>query len=112
VARANLEHFQTPYCLVGHTHIPLVFREDDGHVETLAPSDGSALELDHRRVFLNPGSVGQPRDGDSRACGMLLDTEARSVEWRRVEYPIEPVQVLMETHGLPRKLIERLAYGW
>jgi predicted phosphodiesterase len=111
VARANFAAFDTPHCLVGHTHLPLVFREDDGHIETLAPADGSALRLDGRRTILNPGSVGQPRDGDPRACGMLIDTDAGEVEWRRVPYPIDAVQSLMTAAGLPHRLIERLSVG-
>ena len=111
VARANLSHFETPYCLVGHTHIPLVFREDDGQLHASAPTDRSTLELDRRRVILNPGSVGQPRDGDPRACGMLLDTETGRVEWRRVAYPIEEVQSAMRARGLPVRLVERLTHG-
>jgi diadenosine tetraphosphatase ApaH/serine/threonine PP2A family protein phosphatase len=111
VARANFAAFTTPHCLVGHTHIPLVFREDDGLVETLAPSDGSRLVLDKRRTILNPGSVGQPRDGDPRACGMLFDTVTATVEWRRVEYPIATTQQRMRDEGLPGRLVERLSHG-
>lgn len=111
VARANLGAFQTAHCLVGHTHVPLVFREDDGAIETLAPSDGSRLTLDHRRTLLNPGSVGQPRDGDPRACAMVIDTEQMSVEWRRVAYPVEVVQERMRAAGLPPRLVERLSHG-
>ena len=87
VARLDLAAFATPYCLVGHTHYPLTFRDDSGRVEVLAVGDGTRLALDERRCILNPGSVGQPRDGDPRACAMLIDTDAREVEWRRVEYP-------------------------
>jgi predicted phosphodiesterase len=111
VARANLPAFQTPYCLVGHTHVPLVFREEDGAMETLAPSDGSQLVLDERRIILNPGSVGQPRDGDPRACAMILDTTGRVVEWRRIAYPVEVTQERMRAVGLPPRLIERLSHG-
>jgi diadenosine tetraphosphatase ApaH/serine/threonine PP2A family protein phosphatase len=111
VARANFAAFETLHCLVGHTHVPLVFREDDGLVETLAPSDGSTLHLDGRRTILNPGSVGQPRDGDPRACGMIIDTESGEVEWRRIDYPIAEVQSLMNEAGLPRRLVDRLTLG-
>jgi len=111
VARASFLAFSTPYCLVGHTHVPLVFREDDGLVETLSPSDGSRLELDERRAILNPGSVGQPRDGDPRACGMLLDTTTMTVEWRRVDYEIATTQERMRTVNLPPRLVERLSQG-
>ncbi len=111
IARACFTAFDTPHCLVGHTHVPLVFREDDGRVEMLAPADGSRLSLDERRTILNPGSVGQPRDGDPRACGMLLDTDVKIVEWRRVEYEVGTTQQRMRELRLPGRLVERLAHG-
>jgi len=111
VAQANLAAFETPHCLVGHTHTPLIFRQRRDGVETLQPTDGARLTLDERRTILNPGSVGQPRDGDPRASVMLLDTEQHVVEWRRVEYPIAETQDLMRDAGLPAWLIERLARG-
>lgn len=110
-ARLSFAALDTPDCLVGHTHLPLVFREDDGHVQVLAPSDGSRLELDERRCILNPGSTGQPRDGDPRACAMLLDTTGRVVEWRRIPYPIERTQAEMRQARLPDPLIRRLEQG-
>jgi len=111
VARASFTVLETTHALVGHTHDPRVFREDDGLVETLGPTDGSELELDRRRVILNPGSVGQPRDGDPRAAGLTLDTERGLVSWQRVPYPIATTQALMRQAGLPRRLIERLDLG-
>ena len=111
VARASLAALTTPYGLHGHTHVPIAWREDDGRVEALGPSDGSALPLDERRLLLNPGSVGQPRDGDPRAAALVLDTTARAVTWRRVPYPIEKVQADVRAAGLPRALAERLALG-
>ena len=111
VARACFDAFDTAHCLVGHTHVPLVFREDAGEVETLAPSDRSRLVLDARRTILNPGSVGQPRDGDPRACGMVLDTDDNSVEWHRVDYEIAATQQRMREVGLPKRLVERLTHG-
>jgi diadenosine tetraphosphatase ApaH/serine/threonine PP2A family protein phosphatase len=111
VARRNLAAFETPHCLVGHTHVPLVFRDDEGHTESYSPSDGSRLHLDERRCILNPGGVGQPRDGDPRACAMLLDTDAGLVEWRRVEYAIERTQARMRRAGLPPRLVARLEHG-
>jgi len=110
-ARANLATLTTRHALIGHTHLPLVFREDDGLVETIAPSDGSSLALDPRRTLLNPGSVGQPRDGDPRACGALLDLETGTMTWRRVEYDIAAVQERMRSVGLPKRLIDRLDHG-
>ena len=111
VARANFAVLETRHALIGHTHVPLVFREDDGLVEMLAPTDGSRLVLDKRRTILNPGSVGQPRDGDPRACAMTLETDSGEVEWHRVAYPIEETQRRMRDVGLPPRLVARLSYG-
>jgi len=112
IARANLSAFQTDHCLVGHTHIPLVFRERrSGSVESVITNAETTMALDGARLIINPGSVGQPRDGDPRASAILLDTEARSLEWRRVEYPIAQVQRLMRSLNLPKRLIARLQFG-
>jgi predicted phosphodiesterase len=110
VARGNLDAFATRHCLVGHTHVPLVFRESGRRVEALVP-DGDSLGLDQRRTLLNPGSVGQPRDGDPRAATMLIDTTAMTVDWLRIEYPIEQVQKLMRAAKLPPRLAARLQLG-
>ncbi len=112
IARANLGAFATPYCLVGHTHVPVAFRESGDGVEAIVPRDGTVLELDGRRTILNPGGVGQPRDGDARAAAALLDTGAGTVTWRRVPYPIATTQQAMRTAGLPSRLIERLERGF
>ncbi len=111
IARANFAEFATHDCLVGHTHVPLVFRENNGRVDGIEPAAGDVLALDARRTIVNPGSVGQPRDGDPRACGMILDTAARTVEWRRVPYEVATVQRLMGDVGLPQRLIARLEFG-
>jgi len=111
VARLNLGAFETRHCLVGHTHFPLVFRDDDGQVESLTGGDGVRLQLDQRRCILNPGSVGQPRDGDPRACFMLLETEGGLVEWRRVEYPVAETQRAIRSLPLPVSLADRLMVG-
>ncbi len=110
-ARASLAAFATPYCLYGHTHVPAVWREDDGRVERLGPAHGSVLSLDGRRLLLNPGSVGQPRDHDPRASALVLDTEARRVTWQRVAYPIATTQADIRAAGLPGWLADRLADG-
>ncbi|MFH0942093.1 MAG: metallophosphoesterase family protein [Chloroflexota bacterium] len=111
-ARANLDHFKTRYCLVGHSHRPLVFQADEkGDVRRKDLSDGSRLELGERRLIINPGSVGQPRDGDPRASYAIYDTESRSVTIHRVPYDIGLVQSRMAALGLPRRLITRLSYG-
>lgn len=110
-ARLNLAAFDTPYCLVGHTHQQLTFRDDRGQVEALLARDGGELVLDERRCILNPGSVGQPRDGDPRACAMTLDTESGNVTWSRVEYPVEATQQAIRALPLPAPLADRLELG-
>ncbi len=111
-ARRHFESVQTRHSVVGHTHLPLVVREiGDGEVEASAPGDGECVELGEGRVCLNPGGVGQPRDGDTRSSYALLDTGAGDVTFYRVEYDIARTQVRMRERGLPRMLIERLAMG-
>ncbi len=110
-ARASFEAFTSPCALHGHTHVPVAWRQGERGVELLRPDDGSELLLDERRVLLNPGSVGQPRDGDPRAGAMILDTGERRVAWRRVPYPVEVVQAEIRSAGLPRRLADRLAHG-
>jgi diadenosine tetraphosphatase ApaH/serine/threonine PP2A family protein phosphatase len=107
----NLQHFTTQACLFGHTHIPGV---------VVATSDGLSLaeyklerpiELGNDRLFLNPGSVGQPRDGEPRASYVILDPDERTVEFRRVDYEVSVTQERMRRAGLPKALINRLAFG-
>ncbi len=112
VARLNMSAFEGPYCLVGHTHVPLVFRQDGAAMETIEPTPDLPFELDERRAILNPGSVGQPRDGDPRACGMVLDTTLATATWQRVDYRVEEVQARMRQVGSPVRLIDRLSDGW
>lgn len=98
---------------VGHTHLPMVFEWLDSSREArlLSPSLEEPLKLDGRRLIINPGSVGQPRDGDPRAAYGILDTESRTFEFHRVDYPIEITQERMRARGLPQRLIDRLEIG-
>ncbi len=111
VARASFQAFRTGSCLHGHTHIPAVFRDNDGTIEVIAPRDGTILRLDERRVLLNPGSVGQPRDGDPRASYAIIDTDRAEVTWRRVAYDIAAIQAAMRAVDLPPHLVARLDHG-
>ena len=111
VARANLALLETPYGLFGHTHLPIVYRDEHGLIETVAPSEGSTIQLDERRILLNPGSVGQPRDGDARAAYAVLDTERNEARWGRVAYDIAGTQAAMRAAQLPDRLIRRLDHG-
>ena len=111
VARANLAVLETPYCLHGHTHLPTVFRDDDGRIELISPLPGSAVGLDHRKVLLNPGSVGQPRDGRTTASYLVLDTDRPEARWRRAVYDIGATQAAMRAVSLPERLVARLDFG-
>lgn len=111
VAEANLAALPTRVGLIGHTHVPMAFIEEDGAVEVIGPGHGSVLELRGRRALVNPGSVGQPRDGDPRSAFLILDTSADTVTWHRVAYDIESVQASMRAVGLPSALVARLAVG-
>ncbi|MEA2026273.1 MAG: metallophosphoesterase family protein [Chloroflexota bacterium] len=110
-ARINLAAFETPYCIVGHTHHQVTFRDDKGQVEALLAKAGDRLTLDGRRCILNPGSVGQPRDGDPRACAMTIETEAGRVEWLRIDYDIVRTQAAIRALPLPERLADRLEMG-
>jgi diadenosine tetraphosphatase ApaH/serine/threonine PP2A family protein phosphatase len=97
---------------VGHSHVALWFRRDeDGTVAGSTADTGTELDLSAGRWLINPGGVGQPRDGDPRAAWLLLDTSAWTAAWRRVEYPIDEAARAIEDAGLPRMLAERLYAG-
>lgn len=110
-ALAALEQTVAPLVLVGHSHLALAVSLSDGRVEgSLAPA-GTRLELGGKRWLLNPGSVGQPRDGDPRAAYLVLDLAERFAEFRRVAYPIEATQSEIREIGLPESLAARLTTG-
>jgi diadenosine tetraphosphatase ApaH/serine/threonine PP2A family protein phosphatase len=111
IARANINVLTTPFGLYGHTHLPMIFAELDGSVEQIEPADGSSFTLADRRALINPGSVGQPRDGIVTSSFMIIDTDAGRCTWHRVPYDIEAVQAAMTEARLPRRLVERLSYG-
>ena len=111
VAAANLGSFRTWLCLFGHTHVPAIFRASDGHVEQIATSTGDPVRLDARRALINPGSVGQPRDGIPESAYAILDDREATVEFHRVSYDVGETQRLMHAAGLPPRLAERLAWG-
>ena len=105
---------ERPLCLFGHTHHPIVFQLSDGVLD----SAGSAREPEARlslkagaKYLVNPGSVGQPRDGDSRAAYAIVDTDARHIDFFRIQYDIEAAQRKIIDAGLPEGLARRLASG-
>lgn len=111
VARANLAVLETTIGLHGHTHLPMAWADHDGRIDAIAPGPGSVFRLDGRRALLNPGSVGQPRDGDPTASWLEIDTDAGLATWRRVAYDVEAVRSAVLDSGLPRRLADRLRVG-
>lgn len=111
-ACGNFSWFDTNFCLVGHSHVPLIFQQDGGGkcLMTDVP-DALGLEPENYRLIINPGSVGQPRDGDPRASYMLYDSDARIVYHYRVDYDITVTQQKMIERRLPSSLVRRLDYG-
>jgi diadenosine tetraphosphatase ApaH/serine/threonine PP2A family protein phosphatase len=109
-AYAALVETTDPVVLVGHSHVALAIGLiDDALRGGLAP-EGTRTELKGRWLF-NPGSVGQPRDGDPRAAWLELDLAGGSAEFHRVEYPIDETQADIRDAGLPAGLADRLAHG-
>jgi predicted phosphodiesterase len=115
IAAANAEAFDTRLCLFGHTHLPMVFRFVDGTVEPTIGLPGESVAMSGDRALVNPGSVGQPRDGLPDAAYAILTTDGSgtddAVEFRRVRYDVDRTQRAMRDLGLPPRLAERLSYG-
>jgi predicted phosphodiesterase len=109
-ALATLELAAEPLVLVGHSHVALAITTDDGRIGGGPAPRGTKVTLDGRWL-LNPGSVGQPRDGDPRAAWLLLDRGERFAEFHRVPYSIERTQAEMRERGLPKTLAARLERG-
>ncbi len=99
-------------CLVGHSHVALSFDRPEGLPATGEPRRaGSELDISRGEWILNPGSVGQPRDGDPRAAWMMLDTSVWSALFHRTDYDIEGAAAAIRAARLPDSLAERLEYG-
>jgi predicted phosphodiesterase len=114
LARINFDYFDTQICLMGHTHVPVLYRYRPAELTATAeplPEDIPVM-LNSDRVMINPGSVGQPRDGDPRAAFAILDLDAMTLTHHRVEYNIGATQSKMHQAQLPARLITRLSYGW
>lgn len=112
LALDNFPFFDTPFCFFGHTHRPIAYRlraqERILRVDALPERQPYPLEP---KLLLNPGSVGQPRDGDRRAAFALYDSDAQTLVSYRTEYDIGATQRAMANAGLPYSLIKRLAEG-
>jgi diadenosine tetraphosphatase ApaH/serine/threonine PP2A family protein phosphatase len=114
IAALNFPHFETPYCLVGHTHQPVIYEQltEDGDTAAIAPAYRQTRNLNGRRQIINPGSVGQPRDANPDAAYAILDVEKNTWEHRRIPYDVAAVQKRMRGHGMPDRLVTRLEHGW
>ena len=108
-----LESTRSSLCFFGHTHIAAVFLRSGSLFEVLLPdsAETEVVVANGRRLLINPGSVGQPRDGDTRAAYAVYDDERGVVTLCRVSYPIEKAQEKIIAAGLPRGLASRLAVG-
>jgi diadenosine tetraphosphatase ApaH/serine/threonine PP2A family protein phosphatase len=112
-ATANFAHFETPYCFVGHTHLPVLYYLPDEATTARLIVPDTPIELTLApRTIINPGSVGQPRDRDPRASYAIYNSQHHTWEYRRVTYDVVSVQERMRESGLPERHIQRLAAGW
>ncbi len=113
--RAALNYIETDWCLVGHTHIPFLCRQRRGiwgELDLIAPPRyGEPNPLGSERTLVNPGGVGQPRDGDARAAYALFDSDESAITHCRAEYDIAATQRKMRFAELPEPLIQRLPLG-
>jgi diadenosine tetraphosphatase ApaH/serine/threonine PP2A family protein phosphatase len=110
----SLEHQDTPFCFVGHSHVPAIYLRRDEHPQDIHVVPHSEAEISYRgfdRILMNVGSVGQPRDEDPRAAYGLVDTELGIASIKRVPYDIAGVQRKIREAGLPDVLANRLALG-
>jgi diadenosine tetraphosphatase ApaH/serine/threonine PP2A family protein phosphatase len=107
-AMSNFSYQFTQVCFHGHTHVPRVYMKTDKVQEIF--TDSVAIE-DGAKYFINIGSVGQPRDGDWRACYVIFDLEHQMVVFRRVDYDIAETQRKILAAGLPPMLAERIQEG-
>ena len=113
LAEDNLDFQKERIALIGHSHIALYFTRVDemSRVSSVLAPQGTELTMTSGKWLLNPGSVGQPRDGDPRAAWAELDTESFRIRFHRVEYPIEEAAEAIREAGLPVHLGDRLFKG-
>ena len=103
-----LQRLDWRVAFVGHTHHPIIYCNNGSQV---APLASSAVSIERHRFLINPGSVGQPRDGDNRAAYAVWDVDSEYVSLRRVEYPFEVTQKKLRNANWPKYLADRLGFG-
>jgi diadenosine tetraphosphatase ApaH/serine/threonine PP2A family protein phosphatase len=111
VAVESLTMTTAPLVLVGHTHVATALVLDGDKLQGGVAPEGFEASLEQGRWLLNPGSVGQPRDGNPDAAFLELDLAAKRARFRRVPYPVGRTQEEIRERGLPDPLAERLAHG-
>ena len=111
IAVENFAFFQSQFCLVGHSHAPVVFKYEEGSCSSSRFLPNVGLVLGKSRLIINPGGVGQPRDGDPRASYAIYDDETGMVRLYRISYDIDATQAKMLQAELPIHLITRLSQG-
>ena len=111
-AAATLRLLSTKYCLVGHSHLPFICMEQPGQTPRFNEfPEREVVALGEGRWIINPGGVGQPRDGDFRSSYAIYDSEEGTIQRRRVVYDVSKTQHKMELAGHPEPLIRRLEFG-
>jgi diadenosine tetraphosphatase ApaH/serine/threonine PP2A family protein phosphatase len=112
-ARAALEDRRVALTLIGHTHLPGAWcLTADGAMRAVRVQGEGTLQLGEGRWLVNPGSVGQPRDGDPRAAWALYDADVGTIRFRRTPYDVAAAQGAILAAGLPEMLAVRLSEGW
>jgi predicted phosphodiesterase len=111
-ARENFAYFQSKFCLVSHTHVPGIFKLDksDSCSFSQFPTK-EGLVLGGERLIINPGAVGQPRDGDPKASYAIYDNKTKKINLYRIPYDIAATQARMIEQRLPLRLVARLSHG-
>lgn len=108
-AKESFEVMQEPICFIGHTHLPLIFERDG---EEIAHTKEEEIVVESNKQYIvNVGSVGQPRDGDSRACFCIYDSKQRTIQIKRTDYNIKSAQLKILNSGMPSALAHRLVLG-
>ncbi|MBM3934784.1 MAG: metallophosphoesterase family protein [SAR202 cluster bacterium] len=110
-ATASFLHLGTKRCLVGHSHLPFLCKPQGQSAAFFDFPLDRPFALKNDRIIINPGSVGQPRDGDARASYALYNSKDKSVTHHRVKYDVAVTQKKMKERGLPGYLADRLPHG-
>ena len=111
-ARENFAYFKSQFCLLAHTHVPAAFSYDEGGACSFRPfAPQKELVPAKERLIINPGAVGQPRDGDPRASYAIYDSDKNRFWLYRVPYDITATQAKMVAKKLPMRLVAHLSHG-